>query len=148
VAIYFYSAREEPYGCFSNFSSHGIKVGDTYWPTTEHYFQAQKFAGTDYEETIRLAKSPMHAKKLGQTRERPLRADWEDVKDDIMREAVLLKFQTHKKIRKILLDTETEELVENAPGDFYWGCGADGSGLNRLGNILMDVREQLRQDGG
>jgi hypothetical protein len=87
----------------------------------------------------------MHAKKLGQTREKPLRADWEDVKDDIMRDAVLLKFQTHASIRNILLKTGSEELVESAPGDFYWGCGADGSGLNRLGIILMEVREQLRR---
>jgi ribA/ribD-fused uncharacterized protein len=101
--------------------------------------------GTAYEEQIRLAKSPMHAKKMGQTREKPLRPDWEDVKDDIIREGVLLKFQTHAAIRNILLKTGSEELVENAPGDFYWGCGVDGSGLNRLGEILMEVREQLRQ---
>jgi hypothetical protein len=145
MTIYFYSAQEEPYGCFSNFSPHGIEVRGKYWPTTEHFFQAQKFAGTAYEESIRLAKSPMHAKKLGQTREKPLRADWEDVKDDIMRDAVLLKFQTHASIRNILLKTGSEELVESAPGDFYWGCGADGSGLNRLGIILMEVREQLRR---
>ena len=34
-------------------------------------------------------------------------------------------------------------LVENAPMDFYWGCGADGSGQNRLGDILMQVRAGL-----
>ena len=62
-----------------------------------------------------------------------------------MRGAVLRKFQTHADIRDILLGTGSEDLVENAPGDFYWGCGADGSGLNKLGKILMDVREQLRQ---
>lgn len=39
-----------------------------------------------------------------------------------------------------------EELVESAPGDFYWGCAADGSGLNRLGQILMEVREVLRAE--
>jgi ribA/ribD-fused uncharacterized protein len=145
VTIYFYSTLENAYGCFSNFSAHGFEANGKYWPTVEHFFQAQKFPGMDYEEKIRLAKSPMHAKKMGQTREKPLRADWEDVKDDIMREAVLLKFQTHEQIRDILLGTGSEELVENAPGDFYWGCGADGSGLNRLGVILMEVREQLKQ---
>jgi hypothetical protein len=28
--------------------------------------------------------------------------------------------------------------------DGYWGCGPDGNGLNKLGRILMAVRDQLR----
>jgi hypothetical protein len=44
----------------------------------------------------------------------------------------------------VLLGTGDEELVENAPGDYYWGCGADGSGRNMLGRILMEVRSGLR----
>ena len=35
-------------------------------------------------------------------------------------------------------------LVENAPGDAYWGVGKDGNGKNRLGVLLMEVREWLR----
>lgn len=62
-----------------------------------------------------------------------------------MRRAVLRKFETHADIRKVLLDTGTEELVENAPGDVYWGCGADGSGQNKLGRILMATRTLLQQ---
>ena len=50
------------------------------WPTTEHYFQAQKFAGTEYEEKIRLTNSPMIAARLGRSRIHPLRPDWENVK--------------------------------------------------------------------
>ena len=45
MTIYFYSVREE-YGCFSNFSAHAITLKGKRWPTTEHYFQAQKFPGT------------------------------------------------------------------------------------------------------
>ena len=52
--ITFYRVRE-PYGEFSNFSPHPIELKGRTWPTSEHYFQAQKFAGTEYEETIRLA---------------------------------------------------------------------------------------------
>ncbi len=61
-----------------------------------------------------------------------------------MRKAVLRKFETHKDIRDILLSTDNEEIVENSPIDFYWGCGSDGSGKNMLGIILMEVREILR----
>ncbi|WP_081589256.1 MULTISPECIES: NADAR family protein [Fischerella] len=51
----------------------------------------------------------------------------------------------HTDIREILLSTGDEEIVENSPIDYYWGCGADGSGKNMLGIILMEVREILRQ---
>ena len=69
--------------------------------------------------------------------------DWEEVKDQIMYDAVLKKFQTHKKLAKLLLSTGTEEIFENAPGDYYWGCGKDGTGLNKLGKILVNVRSQI-----
>ena len=45
----FYKVNEV-YGCFSNFSKHGFELDRKYWPTSEHYFQAQKFAGTEYAE--------------------------------------------------------------------------------------------------
>jgi ribA/ribD-fused uncharacterized protein len=73
-----------------------------------------------------------------------LRKDWEQVKDEIMYRAVLAKFQSHADIKAILLGTGEKPLVENAPGDYYWGCGADGSGLNMLGKTLMRVRGELR----
>ncbi len=72
---------------------------------------------------------------MGRERTRPLRADWEQVKDDIMQKAVLRKFETHGDIREILLSTKDAEIVENSPIDYYWGCGANGSGKNRLGII-------------
>ena len=70
--IKFYSVNE-PYGGFSNFSPHPIKLKGGTWPTSEHYFQAQKFAGTEHEEIIRLEKSPMIAARKGRDRSRPLR---------------------------------------------------------------------------
>jgi len=141
--IYFYSDRAA-YGCFSNFSAHGITLNGRWWPTSEHYFQAQKFAGTPHEEAIREAKTPKQAATMGRERTRPLRPDWEQVKDEVMREAVRQKFLAHADIRQILLDTGDAPIVENAPGDYYWGIGADGSGKNMLGRILMEVRDELR----
>lgn len=143
MPIYFYSRTDE-YGDFCNYSSHGFELDGKYWPTVEHYFQAQKFVGTENEETIRRARTPGDAKSLGRSRAIPIRSDWESIKDQIMFRAVLRKFETHNDIRDRLLQTENEELVESAPGDFYWGCGADGTGHNKLGKILMDVRTQLR----
>lgn len=144
MTIYFYTAGGD-YGEFSNFSRHGFEFDGKYWKTSEHYFQAMKFEGTEYEDEIREARSPKDAANLGRRRDFPLRQDWEAIKDDVMRRAVLKKFQTHQELAELLLATGNEEIVENAPSDFYWGCGADGSGKNMLGKILMEVREKLNE---
>jgi ribA/ribD-fused uncharacterized protein len=141
--INFYSTTG-PHGCFSNFSAHPIRVNGKRWPTSEHFFQAQKFAGTEHEEQIRLAKSPMIAARMGRDRKRPLRRDWESVKDDIMLEAVRAKFTQHEELKAILLETGDALLVEHTANDSYWGDGGDGSGRNMLGRILMRVRDELR----
>ena len=142
--IRFYSNREEPYGCFSNFSPHGFELDGQWWPTSEHYFQAQKFAGTPLAEEIRQTPSPMAAANKGRGRRVPLRADWEQVRDDVMRRAVWHKFAAHPELQAILLGTGEALLIEDARNDAYWGCGADGSGRNQLGKTLMEVRARLR----
>lgn len=143
MTVFFYS-RTDDFGDFSNFSSHGIEMDGEWWPTVEHYFQAQKFLDDAYRERIRGAHSAKQAAELGRSRKVPLRPDWEEVKDGIMRAAVLKKFQTHRALADLLLSTGDEAIVENAPGDYYWGCGKDGGGLNRLGEILMETRAILR----
>lgn len=141
--VWFY-AQTDPYAEFSNFAPFGVEMEGVWWPTVEHYFQAQKFHDAAYRDTIRRASRPRDAKSLGMTRAMSLRPDWEDVKDAIMQAAVLKKFETHAAPRALLLGTGTARIVENAPMDAYWGCGPDGQGLNRLGEILMQVRAALR----
>ncbi|QDU78920.1 Swarming motility protein YbiA [Polystyrenella longa] len=145
MAIGFYTTKDE-YGEFSNFSAFGIELDGQWYPTSEHYFQAQKFEDAGYCEKIRLAKSPMIAARLGRSRKVRIRGDWEDAKIDVMRTAVRKKFATHAELAKLLLSTGEEELFEVAPGDYFWGCGKDGSGQNWLGQILMEVREELRNE--
>jgi ribA/ribD-fused uncharacterized protein len=141
--IKFYRAGDD-YGCFSNFSPHSIILKGKTWQTSEHYFQAQKFAGTPVEEEVRLAMSPMIAAQIGRSRKRPLRRDWWSVRDSIMHEAVLAKFTQHADLQEILLGTGDAKIVEHTEKDGYWGDAGDGSGQNRLGQILMQVREELR----
>lgn len=147
MSIDFYHERDKPYGCFSNFSLHGFELDGQFWPTSEHYFQAQKFAGTEHMDMVRLVPKPMDAAHLGRDRFLPLRPDWSVVKDNAMRRAVLAKFGAHADIRAVLLRTGNEYLIENAPTDYYWGCGADRSGKNMLGRILMETRDALRTEG-
>lgn len=140
--INFYRVADE-HGCFSNFASFPIHLKGKAWPTSEHYFQAQKFAGTEHEDAIRRTKSPMIAARMGRDRKKPLRADWEAVKDDIMREAVRAKFSQHQELGEMLLATGSATLVEHTEKDSYWGDGGDGSGRNMLDKILMEIRQEL-----
>ncbi len=144
MAIEFYSTRGE-YGAFSNFSAHPFSLDGKRWATSEHYFQAQKFPGTRHEEEIRRAKSPSMAARMGRSRKRPLRRDWESIKEQIMAQALRAKFETHPELQTLLLSTGDEKIIEDAPRDRYWGCGADGKGRNRLGHLLMELRRQLRE---
>jgi ribA/ribD-fused uncharacterized protein len=143
--IFFYRTGET-YGCFSNFSAHPVTLKGKRYPTSEHYFQAMKFEGTEHEEAIRKAAGPGAAAKMGRDRSRPLRKDWEAVKESVMAEVLYAKFTQHTDIKKILLGTGDAPLVEHTTNDSYWADGGDGSGKNRLGVLLMKVREQLRAE--
>ena len=145
MTIYFYT-KNDPFFEFSNFAPYGIEIDGVWWDTIEHYFQAQKFDSMEYRERIRRARTPKDAAALGRSREVPIRSDWEAAKVEIMRAAILRKFRTHESPRQLLLSTKDEEIVENSPGDFFWGAGSDGTGLNKLGSILMEIRDQLRRE--
>ncbi len=145
AVINFYSTTGE-YGGFSNFSRHRVHLKGKTWPTTEHYFQAQKFAGEPDEAEVGRAKTPALAARMGRDRKRPLRRDWESVKDQIMLDALRAKFAQHDDLRDILLGTGDAALVEHTVNDSYWGDGGDGSGKNRLGVLLMRLRAELRPD--
>lgn len=146
MTIYFYKVWQ-PYGCFSNFSEHGIFIQGAYWSTVEHYYQAQKFIGTEYETVVPIihaVNTPEEAASLGRCPTRKVHQSWDIRKTQVMRKAVLTKFITHVDIRDTLLSTDEQLLVEDSPRDYFWGCGADKTGQNHLGKILMSVREEIR----
>lgn len=132
-----------PYGGFSNFSRHPVRLKGKTWKTSEHYFQAQKFPGHPQASKIRKAKTPNAAKRLGSSRKAPIRKDWEKVKESVMREVLQAKFTQNEDLRQLLLSTGTTSIVEAAPTDPYWGSGPDGRGKNRLGILLMELRDKL-----
>ena len=89
--IWFYREKDR-YGFMSNFWPSPINIGGKSWPTTEHYFQAMKFpTKPEHQEKIRSNKSAWAAKKSGQCRD-GFRPDWENVKDDVMYDALMAKF--------------------------------------------------------
>lgn len=145
MAIEFYSTKDR-FGEFSNFSAHPFEIDGRLYPTSEHYFQAQKFADEAYCEQIRLSDSPMIAARLGRSRTVPIRDDWEAVKLDVMRRALRAKFDAYEPLRKLLLGTGDEPIIEAAKHDAFWGSGADGLGQNWLGRLLMELRDELRRE--
>lgn len=74
-----------------------------------------------------------------------VRSDWERVKDVVMRDGLMAKFSQNAAMKKMLLETGDAVLVEKSPRDSYWGIGKDGKGRNRLGELLMEVREALKE---
>lgn len=61
-----------------------------------------------------------------------------------MFDALKAKFTQHEDLRKLLLKTEDKILIEHTENDSYWGDGGDGSGKNKLGKLLMKLRENLK----
>jgi N-glycosidase YbiA len=140
--IKFYNVNE-PYGYFSNFSPHPIYIDNSRWHTTEHYFQASKFNDIVLKEKIQSIESPMQAAIEGRDRKNIIRDDWEMIKESVMYKAVKCKFIQHPKIMHGLLQTKDFFIIEHTSNDDYWGDGGDGKGKNRLGVILMQVRDEL-----
>jgi N-glycosidase YbiA len=145
MTITFYRLKE-PYGQFSNFwRKSPIWIDGVGYHSTEHYYQSQKFAGTDpvWQEEIRKAPTCREAADKGRDRTHPMRPDWEQVKEDVMRVALRAKFTQHEELRALLISTGSEEIVEHSTHDGYWGDGGDGTGKNRLGKLLMELRESI-----
>ena len=144
--IRFYGVGDE-FGELSNFAPYPIRLRGKRWPTSEHFFQAQKFENERDREAVRQATTPMLAARLGRDRKRKLRRDWEAVKVAVMREALGAKFRQHAELGVLLLATADALLVEHTENDDYWGNGGDGSGRNELGRLLMALRDELRSEG-
>ena len=143
--IEFYLANE-PYGEFSNFARFRVWLDNRSWPTNEHYFQAMKFQSIKDQEEIRRAPTPKEAAEKGRDRKRKMRPNWDLIRDEFMKEAILAKFTQHEELRNLLIRTGDAVLIEHTEKDAYWGDGGDGTGENRLGKILMEVRKQLNSE--
>lgn len=145
--ILFYGPCEEN-AYLSNWYSCPIYLKGKIWPSTEHYYQAQKMAGTTNEEICRRLGSPREAFEMTRRPDVQIRKDWDEVKINVMNDAIWAKFSQNPELAEQLLATGDFEIAENSPIDYFWGIGQDGSGQNWLGKILMDVRKELRNKSG
>ena len=129
------------YAFLSNFYECKVEWEGITYPSTEHAFQAAKVINPATRLVIAAAETPGKAKRMG--RQVQLRGDWEQVKDMIMYEIVLAKFQQNRELADRLLDTAPATLEEgNTWNDTYWGV-CNGVGRNQLGKTLMAVRAHI-----
>ena len=131
----------DKYFFLSNYYVAPVAYNGLTFQSNEAAFQAQKTLNEGQRRKFtKLA--PNKAKAKG--RNVLLREDWEEVKDQIMYEICLAKFSQNENLKEKLLATGDEELIEgNTWHDTYWGV-CNRRGKNKLGKILMKIREELK----
>jgi len=128
------------YNFLSNFYRCTIYYNGLSYFTVEHAFQAQKSIRHEDRLKIWNADTPGQAKAIGRKIE--LRADWEEVKLQVMADLIWIKF-SYPELKEKIIRTGDAQLIEgNTWGDRYWGVYRE-QGENHLGRILMAVRSLL-----
>ena len=147
--IHIFGYESKPNFEFANAALHGFTEEGVEWLTVEHYVHAHQFLGekhAELREKIRKAPRPRKVVLLAQANARHVRPDWHEVRDEIMLRALRLKFADPDLARK-LLNTGNIALAFDDNREKYWSIGLRGEGQNRLGNLLMQVRDELGAPG-
>lgn len=139
----FFWTRHGRYGFLSNFFLSPIELGGKLYLTVEHFYQANKTLVPEERQMIENLGTAKEAKLAGY--HVTLRKDWEDIKENIMVAGLRAKFTQHCALKEQLLSTGDAILHEDSPWDKYWGY-AKGKGLDRLGKLLMEVRQKIKDE--
>lgn len=139
------------YSCLSNFHTHNpitirLPFDKPYSyefasNNIETLFQAAKTTNLHQIKQVVACSSPGQAKRLG--RKVKLREDWEEIKEKVMFDLILAKFESCKEFRDTLINSDQDKyIVEmNSWGDKEWGVSTkDFCGNNKLGKLLMKLR--------
>lgn len=131
------------YRFLSNFEECSIEYQGFTYKSSEAAYQAAKTLDLD-KRMLFTNMTPTKSKRAG--RKLLIREDWEEVKEGVMYDILMDKFTRNEELKAKLLDTKDKYLEEtNWWGDKYWGV-CNGKGLNRLGEILMTIREHINQN--
>ena len=137
---------------FSNYSFHEVTVykhhnpflPDGIFPTSEALFQASKKADdTSYVQRQIQSKSPNVSKNIAQRI--VVSKEWDENKEKIMKDIILLKFDQHEQLRGTLIRTGLRKIIFNSRHDDFFGTGQDHSGGNILGKILQYLRGEYQR---
>ena len=150
--IYFHSVHS----FLSNFYMVPIIDKGTIYTSAEQRYQAEKceiIGDLLSRDKVLMSLTPLDAKRVGDTVVET--AEWRQVKEEVMTKVVDLKFDQNQDLAKLLMGTGKTTLNE-ATNNKFFGIGAtlhsrlirDESyqGLNKLGLILMNKRQQLVEE--
>ena len=149
-----------PYACFSNWFPAAFDIDGYHYWCSEQYMMHQKallFGDQTIAEEIMRSNDQKEIKALGR-KVTPFDAEtWNAQSTQIMFEGLLAKFSQNPEMKEELLSTDNAIIAEAAPRDLIWGIGlgknnpkaqdpVNWRGKNKLGYVLMDVREALRNN--
>ncbi len=137
---------EKFYIYFSPHTAHTININGTIYPTVEHAYQALKYTDPKIIEEIKNAVSPVKAWQISQSYKHLQTPTFKKL--EVMKMLMQLKTEQHKDIQKALIDSKDLEIVKHIitypPGDGFWDDGEDGKGLNHIGKMWMEIRQELK----
>jgi ribA/ribD-fused uncharacterized protein len=142
--VFFY---EQDFYVLSNFSAFRVSWERIDFDTSEHAYHWEKFrceSGWTVAMQIIDARSAHDAFKLAEQNKALRRADWDDIKVDVMRGILRAKADQHEYVRRKLLATGDRELIEDSWRDDFWGWGPHRDGRNMLGKLWMEIRSELQ----
>jgi ribA/ribD-fused uncharacterized protein len=133
------------YRWLSNFWPVEISYKGRVFKSVEHAYMSEKNTSDVWKDFCENEVDPKIVNKM--SRIITLCPDWDEVKVDIMNQLTRVKYQNQEFSEK-LLKTGTQKLVEgNYWGDVFWGVDNEtGEGQNLFGKILMEIREEIRND--
>ncbi|MCF7865342.1 MAG: NADAR family protein [Candidatus Pacebacteria bacterium] len=139
------------YTYFSPYTGHALEIDGVIFPTLEHAYQCKRYTDINIIEEIRGATSAVKAWEIS-TKYKHLQIPEfksEEYKLKIMKELMEMKVAQHEDVRKALLDSGdlkiVKHIVSGPPGDGFWDDGEHGEGLNHMGRMWMEIREEYRK---
>lgn len=149
-----FSRAQDKWGAFGNMSGgYEFNLGNVHIFNSEGLYQACRFP--DYPDVQKeILSDPsgmgakMRSKKYRKTHTRP---DFDDVRIDIMRWCLQLKFVNNEvRLSKELRDTRGRDIVEFSTKDDFWGAHPNDkkdpvilTGQNVLGQLWMEIRDKV-----
>lgn len=158
-SVLYFTGVREPYGWLGNMYAHPIRHDGKLFRTSEALFQWLRFEGhPKVQQEIFVQMGPMGSKMKARVNQHLLNraGNWdEDESDkDLMRLCLRLKVEQHPDVRKGLLATGDQSLVENCSNrdresSRFWGAVYNAAtnqweGENVLGVLWMELRSELR----
>lgn len=134
------------YRFLSNFYQSDVYLDGVKYPSVENAYQASKVWPDDRDgfKTCTAAEAKNLWKTLHAYDKDP--EEWNGRRYEVMAGLLFQKYHLRNDLRKKLLNTHDLYLEEtNAWGDTYWGVDIKKGGENKLGKLLMKIRDFWRQ---